>query len=211
MIDHHMYMILIIYITILIVLVYQRPIPYNPLRAPTAVKLSMTSQSPSEATMTTWAVPWCHAEESHGIPRKWPVGIPHVQTWLGSKIPRENLWNPMFTTISPPYPHQIHRIPLYLPMKITIIHPKIPEITKKKTQFPAAREEASHERSIKFTSWGWNAKMWGYMAWDNRLTIQYWGRMGILGYNFTCGKMCKSDYVFHCCQKRVAKKIPHWS
>lgn len=131
MIDHHMYMILIIYITILIVLVYQRPIPYNPLRAPTAVKLSMTSQSPSEATMTTWAVPWCHAEESHGIPRKWPVGIPHVQTWLGSKIPRENLWNPMFTTISPPYPHQIHRIPLYLPMKITIIHPKIPEITKK--------------------------------------------------------------------------------
>jgi hypothetical protein len=105
-----------------------------------------------------------------------------LRVWLGSKIPRENLWNPMFTTISPPYPHQIHQ-PTISPHEN---HHNSPENSwnphKKNPQFPAAREEASHERSIKFTSWGWNAKMWGYMAWDNRLTIQYWGRMGILGY-----------------------------
>lgn len=99
--------------------------------------------------------------------------------WLGSKIPRENLWNPMFTTISPPYPHRIHQQTISPHEN----HHNSPENSwnhKKNPQFPAAREEASHERSIRFTSWGWKAKMWGYMAWDNRVTIQSWGRRGIV-------------------------------
>jgi hypothetical protein len=154
---------------------------------------------------------------SHGIPRKWPVGIPHFQTercLYASDLDQRFREKTYEIPCSPLYPHHIpikSINPLYLPMKITIIHPKIREIPTKKTLSfqPLERKHPMSAQSNSPRGDGtpkcgdtWH----GITVWPSNIGVE-WGFWDI----FTCGKMCKSDYVFHCCQERVAKKIPHWS